>query len=187
MKNKACVVLVIDRPGIDQYETKYVERLNSVGIDCTFLALPSKQNVCDQLAKCGGIVICGGDTENYIAEIVHTPIGKGIQEQFIKGVPVAGFSAGAIIAMEKSYLSAKDTREQRPVVLEGLGLQAHTKIAVHFSEWQEEEHLRLLAKESNDDHYGIDEQSGMYMKNGRTESVDGKWVYVLNDDKFYKL
>jgi len=143
--------------------------------------------VCEQLAKCGGIVIGGGDTENYIAEIVHTPIGKVIQRQFKKGVPVAGFSAGAIIAMEKSYLSAKDNREQRPVVKEGLGLQAHTKIAVHFSEWQEEEHLRLLAKESNDDHYGIDEQSGMYVKNGKMESIDGKGVYLLKDDKFYKL
>ncbi|MFB4212882.1 hypothetical protein ACE1TH_13315 [Shouchella sp. JSM 1781072] len=45
MKNETRVVLVIDRPGIDQYKTNYVEALNSVGVDCTFLTLPSKKSV----------------------------------------------------------------------------------------------------------------------------------------------
>lgn len=112
MKNETCVVLVIDRPGINQYKMNYVEGLNSVGVECRFLTLPSLQNVCAQLAECGGIVIGGGDTENYIAEVVHTPIGKGIQEQFKKGIPVAGFSAGAIIAMEKRFINYKGERNE---------------------------------------------------------------------------
>ncbi|RQW22411.1 peptidase S51 dipeptidase E [Bacillus sp. C1-1] len=189
MRKKTCIILVIDRPGIEDYRKTYEGSLKSLGVRCLFRPLPavSEQEICNELNDCGGIVIGGGHTERYIDEVVEKTIGLTIREQFYKGIPVAGFSAGAIISMETSMISAKDHSSKRLRVRKGLGLQKHTQVAVHFSEWEEEEHLRRITKDDAIEGFGINEKSGIYFEDGIRDMTEGSGVYSIEAGVLRKL
>ncbi|MED4128058.1 Type 1 glutamine amidotransferase-like domain-containing protein [Shouchella miscanthi] len=189
MREKTCIIFVIDRPGINDYRKMYEGMLKSLGVHCLFRPLPavSEQGICDELKACGGIIIGGGNTEKYIDELVETTIGPTIRDQFHTGIPVAGFSAGAIMSMEKSMISAKDHPSKRLNVRKGLGLQQQTQVAVHFSEWKEEEHLRMITKDYGIEGFGINEKSGIYFKNGTKEMIEGSGVYKIHAGVLHKL
>lgn len=70
----------------------------------------------------------------------------------------------------------------------GLGIVKHTAVAVHFSEWNDEQHLLDLASTyKNKECYGIDEQTGLYLKNGKIEFYDGRGVYTVLHNQIVKL
>lgn len=184
-----CTFLVMNRPGWEEYRPIYAKKLEANGLICQFLPLGATaiEGVTDQLAQSGAIVIGGGNTERYIDEIVETAIGEKIKECFLKGVPVAGFSAGALLSMEDSLLSPKDNASSKLMKRRGLGLVKNTAFAVHFSEWNEEEHLRNLASNYSKKHnYGVDEQTGLYLMNGMPMKVEGRGVYTVIHNQIKK-
>ncbi|WP_449537660.1 Type 1 glutamine amidotransferase-like domain-containing protein [Ferdinandcohnia sp. Marseille-Q9671] len=177
------VVLFLERLGWQDYMAFYTEVLRDNDVsDFFFLSLssnPSKEQL-EQLERCTGIIIGGGETELYRDYIVDTQIGAIIQDKFSRGVPVAGFSAGALVSPEHCVISDKDNTKNQQLFLKGLGLIKDCVISAHFSTWDEEENLTYAVSKLNvSKGYGIEEDSGLYFKN--------MWLVESEGDEPYKV
>jgi cyanophycinase len=175
-KNQVAI-LFIERKGWQEYMPKYTSVLEQYGI-ANFLYLPlspiPSTAFLEQLSSCSGIVIGGGDTELYRNYIVETPIGKQVKKMYDEGIPVAGFSAGALICPKNCVIPPIDNTKNKQLFLEGLGLMKDCIISVHFTKWNEEENLKTaLTKTKVSVGYGIDDDSGLYFKNEILSSTDG--------------
>lgn len=184
-------IILVEREDWQSFMPNYTKQLIASGHDrFSYIPLPTiqeKQAVAE-IKKSGGIILCGGETDRYADYIVDTAIGAAIKAVYDQGVPVAGFSAGALISPQQTSISAKDNRENAFVERKGIGLLENIFLAVHFSEWDEESHLQqLAAKHPSSIHYGIDENTGVYFHNGRLATTEGRGVYQMVDGKCRKL
>jgi len=184
-------LLILERANWTEYMPKYTKVLKEYGItEFQYIPLPtvSVEEAIQLLLNSAGIIIGGGDTELYAEYIVETTISKILMEQYSAGVPIAGFSAGALISMERCIISAKDNEDGVFKYKAGLGLLKDTVIAVHFSEWMDESHLRTAVKMFQPCfNFGIDEGTGMYWCNNILIGTEGKGVYRLNNDHLEKI
>lgn len=178
-------LLYVPRPGSswEEYAPIYTDALTACGVTA-FFHLPLSDSPTDeqlaQLAASSGIIISGGETERYQQFIVGTPIGTIIQERFQHGVPVAGFSAGALLTPDECRIPAIDQRTGQTLVLKGLGLLADTVISVHYDTWQEETNLsEAFMTTKSTFGYGLPERSGVYLKNGRLMQQEGPEAVLL--------
>lgn len=174
-------ILFIERDGWEEYMPKYTRVLEKYGVkDFCYFPLshnPSMSSL-EELKSSTGIIICGGDTVHYHSYIVDTEIGKYIKEKYTKGIPVAGFSAGALISPQHCVIPPIDNVEKKHLFLKGLGLIKDCVISVHYSKWNEEENLKkALAVTKAIVGYGIDDGVGMYMKNGKLCEIEGEQVH----------
>ncbi|MGM7681306.1 Type 1 glutamine amidotransferase-like domain-containing protein [Cytobacillus sp. Hm23] len=189
--NAPVSILFIERDGWEQYMPKYTQSLEELGLDqFYFLPLPSTpiQKVVDCLKNSSGIIIGGGNTNLYADYIVETAISNTIKESYELGIPIAGFSAGALISPELCIISPKDNEHNEFQYRKGLGLISDVLLAVHFSQWNDEAHLRNAAnKFTNHINYGIDENTCVYLLNGYLESIEGNGVYSLENDFLQKI
>jgi len=65
-------------------------------------------------------------------------------------------------------------------VLAHILLVTNVQIAVHFSEWDDKDHLYEIAKRYPDkENYDIDENTELYLKNGQVERMEGKGVFRI--------
>jgi cyanophycinase len=129
-------ILFIERDGWKEYMKKYTCVLEANGLmDFVYLPLSSNpsNSTIEELRSCTGLIICGGETELYQCFVVNTPIGKHIKEMYVQGVPVAGFSAGALISPTICVIPPIDNSKNKHLFLEGLGLLKDCVISVHFS------------------------------------------------------
>jgi len=180
------VALLYDpRPGSnwDDYAPIYTDALTANGVTDFFhfplSASPTPEQL-EQLAGSAGIIISGGETERYQQFIVGTPIGSIIQERFQHGVPVAGFSAGALLTPNECRIPAIDQRDGNALVLNGLGLLTDAVVSVHYDTWQEETNLyEAFIKTESTFGYGLPERSGIYLKNSQLMQQEGPEVVVL--------
>ncbi|MGE6555407.1 Type 1 glutamine amidotransferase-like domain-containing protein [Exiguobacterium artemiae] len=177
-------LLYVPRPGSSwsDYAPIYTEMLTACGATAFFhlpLSASPTDDQLEQLSTCAGIIISGGETERYQQFIVQTPIGAIIQERFQHGVPVAGFSAGALLTPGKCRIPAIDQRAGKALVLEGLGLM-DAVISVHYDTWQEETNL-LQAFEATQSRfgYGLSEQTGIHLQDGQLIQQEGPEAVVL--------
>ncbi|RWZ58813.1 peptidase S51 dipeptidase E [Halobacillus fulvus] len=169
-------ILYIDREGSEEYLPKYIETLNIPNIQTYPLALKEayEEHEVEELKQCGGIIIGGGHTLSYHKFIVETEIADVIRELFSQGVPVAGFSAGALITPAHCVISPKDNEEGSQLLKEGLGLLSDAILSAHFLEWDEEEALRTaMHRTESFIGYGIAECSGIYLCNGKIRMSEG--------------
>ncbi|MFD1848463.1 Type 1 glutamine amidotransferase-like domain-containing protein [Oceanobacillus bengalensis] len=176
-------ILFLEREGWLAYMPKYTKELEKHGLkDFIYVALtpnPSK-DMLEQLSTCTGIIIGGGDTERYRDFIVNTIVGARIQEMYEQGVPVAGFSAGALISPVHCVIPPVDNTRGEHLFLHGLGLVLDCVISVHFSKWGEEENLRKAVLKTNVSiGYGIDDDAGVYFENGKLTETEGKKIYCF--------
>lgn len=182
-RNAPVAILVVERDGWEQYMPKYTKELKNSGLNSfIYLPLPSTpiEQVVNCLDSCSGIIIGGGETNLYADYIVDTAISNAIRERYKSGVPVAGFSAGALISPELCVISAKDNEQNELQFREGLGLISDVIIAVHYTQWNDEAHLReALSRFKSKVNYGIDEGACIYFLNGQLESIEGNGVYSL--------
>ena len=177
-------LLYVPRPGSSwsDYAPIYTEMLTACDATAFFhLPLSAKPTAdqLEQLSTCAGIIISGGETELYQQFIVQTPIGALIQDRFQHGVPVAGFSAGALLTPDECRIPAIDQRVGKALVLEGLGL-VDAVISVHYDTWQEETNL-LQAFEATQScfGYGLPEQAGIHLQDGQLIQQEGPEAVVL--------
>ncbi|WP_249872865.1 Type 1 glutamine amidotransferase-like domain-containing protein [Oceanobacillus saliphilus] len=174
-------ILFLERDGWEKYMPKYTSVLKDNGID-EFVYLPlspkPNYNTLKVLTSCTGIIIGGGETELYRSYIVDTRIGELIKELYQQGVPVAGFSAGALIIPANCVIPPIDNSQNKHLFLKGLGLIKDCVISVHYTKWEEEENLKAaLIKLNATIGYGIDDEAALYFVN---ESV-------LETGKFHKF
>ncbi|MBA2175084.1 Type 1 glutamine amidotransferase-like domain-containing protein [Halobacillus locisalis] len=176
MKNRTVAVLYIDRDGSEAYLPKYTNALTQTNL--SVVRLPLKKTYTDVernvLSECGGIIIGGGDTVAYHDFIVNTSLGAMIYERFQEGVPVAGFSAGALISPEHCVISPMDNVAQVQQFKKGLGLLKKAVISAHFLEWKEEQNLKKALVETGQPvGYGIAEGAGIYLRNNQFIASEG--------------
>ncbi|WP_243299453.1 Type 1 glutamine amidotransferase-like domain-containing protein [Bacillus litorisediminis] len=189
--SKPVSVLIVEREGWEQYMPKYTLALEKQGVtDFFFFPLPTSpiEEIMQCLNNSSGIIIGGGNTNLYADYIVETPISKQIKECYEKGIPVAGFSAGALISPEHCIISPKDNEQHKFQQRKGLGLVSEIVIAVHFSQWGDEEHLReAVSKFKNYKNFGIDERTGVYFLNGQPKEMEGEGVYSIKNGLLRRL
>ncbi|WP_112180449.1 Type 1 glutamine amidotransferase-like domain-containing protein [Paraliobacillus zengyii] len=170
-------VLFLERDGWENYIPKYTTVLEENGIDdFVYLPLNSKpeDNTLEVLSSCTGIIIGGGETELYRNYIVDNRIGKLIKELYQQGVPVAGFSAGALISPENCVIPPIDNSQNKHLFLKGLGLIKDCVISVHYTKWEEEENLKAaLIKLNATIGYGIDDDAALYFVNESVLETEG--------------
>lgn len=177
-------ILFLERPGWQEYMPRYTKVLEDQGVRNFYYFALSESPTQEQLAelgKCTGIIIGGGVTELYRSYIVDTPVANVIRKMFHEGVPVAGFSAGALVSCEHCVISPEDTAQEHQLYLQGLGLIKDCVISVHFSEWGEEKNLIEAISELNVPiGFGIDENSGIYFKNGQLVEHEGSEPHLYD-------
>lgn len=166
-----------DNKNGEAHKEKYTTSLKELGLrNFLFFSLkedPDQQTI-EEAKTCTGVIIGGGETENYQKLIVHTAYGPVIQNLYKAGRPVAGFSAGALITPETCVISPKDNSEGRQLYKKGLGLLPGKAISVHFDTWEEEFSLKIAMKKTGSTYgYGIDEATGIYFVNEEPQEKDG--------------
>ncbi|MUK90540.1 peptidase S51 dipeptidase E [Ornithinibacillus sp. L9] len=190
-KNPSVTILTVEREGWEDYIPNYTQLLKKEGIHRFHLCpLPSTPivEVMDHVRSSSGIIIGGGNTNRYADYIVDTPIAKVIVERHEQGIPVAGFSAGALISPNQCVISAKDNDSKVYQEREGLGLLSNVLIAVHFSQWHEEQHLRdAVQQHRRFRNYGIDEHTCAYFVNEELRGVEGEGVYTIQGQQLNRL
>ena len=190
-KSDPISILFVDREGWEDYMPKYTSALEEYNMN-DFHLLPLSTTPIEQVMNClkisSGIIIGGGDTNAYADYLVETPIAISIKDRFQEGAPVAGFSAGALISPNICVISPKDIPQNEFQYRKGLGLIEDHLFAVHFSEWNDEDHLRnAVNKIKAASNYGIDEKTGTYFLNGHLDSIEGNGVYSIKNDVLVKL
>ncbi|MCA1031174.1 Type 1 glutamine amidotransferase-like domain-containing protein [Bacillus timonensis] len=182
-KGKVAVLFVL-RDGWQAYMPKYTIILEQNEIS-NFVYIPlleqQEDSHLDELSSCTGIIICGGDTELYHRFIVGTDIGEQVRRMYERGVPIAGFSAGALISPENCVIPPVDNVEGKQLFLPGLGLIQDCVISVHYSKWSEEANLKAaISKIGVSKGYGIDDDEGLYFMNENLVDSEGGKYYVFN-------
>lgn len=184
-------ILVVERDGWERYMPRYTQALEDLGLnDFYFLPLPSTpiEKAIHCIKNSSGIIIGGGNTNLYADYIVETPISTAIKESYEAGIPIAGFSAGALISPELCIISPKDNEQHHFQHRKGLGFISNTLIAVHFTEWNDESHLRnAVSKFGSLVNYGIDEHTCVYLLNGELEATEGNGVYSIKNDVLTRI
>ncbi|SDJ16308.1 cyanophycinase [Salimicrobium halophilum] len=176
-------ILFLERDGWEDYMSKYASVLEDNGInEFVYLPLGSEPEgeTLYVLSSCTGIIIGGGKTELYRRYIVDTEIGERIKRLYHQGVPVAGFSAGALIIPENCVIPPIDNSQNKHLFLQGLGLIEDCVVSVHYTEWKEEENLKAALRKLNlAIGYGIDDEAALHFVNEVVSETDGEKVYRL--------
>ncbi|RLQ93324.1 Type 1 glutamine amidotransferase-like domain-containing protein [Falsibacillus albus] len=175
--NKPIAILFVDRPGWQAYMPKYTDALTKWGDSpFTFHPMTDDGNCGDfsDLQRAGGIVIGGGDTVKYHQHIIDTQIGTLIREKYSEGIPIAGFSAGALISPAHCIIPPIDNDWNEHLFLKGLGLVNHCVISVHYRKWDEEANLKAAIHQTKSPvGYGIDDEAGIYFHNEELAFTEG--------------
>lgn len=144
------------------------------------------------LRNATGIFIGGGHTPTYHRLFATEPIRTILRDKFYRGVPIAGISAGALIAMELCQLTPDETLQSEAQIAPGLNLASGFVIGVHYSERNAlPEILEVMAMTKTRLGYGIDEPAGLLCENGDVSQVLGKSVYQIEmsdfDNRSYQI
>ncbi len=130
--------------GGDQWQQcvpRYVEPLTRHGVSHWHVTVPDGSGALDatsterSLREATGILIGGGDTLRYQQLYTAEPAGGLIRERHEAGVPVAGMSAGALLALENCVIFPEGSAETGIRIEPGLGLLRGIVVGVHFTEW----------------------------------------------------
>ncbi|WP_051359451.1 Type 1 glutamine amidotransferase-like domain-containing protein [Paucisalibacillus globulus] len=101
---------------------------------------------------------------------------------------MAGFSAGALISPDICVISARDAGAERYNKRKGLGLLPDTLLAVHFTQWNEQEHLERITNDIPTAYnYGIDENTGLYFIHGDLVEIEGEGVYSMKKGSLMQI
>ncbi len=189
--NSPVSILFVEREGWEQYMTRYTQALVDLELsEFNYLPLPSTpiEKIDNCLQNSSGIIIGGGNTNLYADYIVEASISGTIRERYESGIPVAGFSAGALISPDLCVISPKDNEQNEFQCRKGLGLVSDILIAVHFTQWNDEIHLRNAVNKFNIRiNYGLDENTCIYLLNGNLESVEGTGIYSLENEVIRRI
>jgi cyanophycinase len=186
--------LVQTRAGWEKHKSEIITPWQDRGITQYEVIVPNEAGLINVeeaitiLKRATGVFIGGGHTPTYHQLFATEPIRAVIREQYAKGVPVAGISAGALIAMEKCQLTPDETGKERLQVVEGLNLANGFVIGVHFTEWDAFSDVLDTMKATHAQiGIGIDEPACVMCENGKIVKVLGKSVYRIEMTDFSKM
>ncbi len=127
-----------------------------------------------------GIFIGGGHTPTYHRLYTTEPVRSLIRERHRQGVPVAGMSAGALIALEHCALPADETGEATLRIVPGLNLVRDIIVGVHFSERNDLPNvIQAMAQTGTKTAWGLDDSACVVFEDGQFAGVLGRFVYQI--------
>jgi cyanophycinase len=133
-----------------------------------------------RLREATGIFIGGGHTPTYHRLYATEPIRGIIRESYHKGVPIAGVSAGALIAPEICVLPPDETDDGSLQIVAGLGLVSDLIVGVHFTESNAlPSVLEAMARTRTRTGWGIDEPACAVFEDGQFKGTLGRSVYEI--------
>lgn len=172
-------VLYIEREGAEAYLPKYWKGINNSSIYCMALKEKYGHDEIKTLKSCQGVIIGGGHTEAYRCYIVKTELGSILKELYDEGIPIAGFSAGALICPKICVISPNDNEKGSQLLQRGLGLVDDFIISAHYLEWNEEANLEKAIESTEASMgVGIAENAGIYLLNNKLTSTEG-YIHIL--------
>ncbi|MBN1661785.1 MAG: Type 1 glutamine amidotransferase-like domain-containing protein [Anaerolineae bacterium] len=134
------------------------------------------------LRRATGIMIGGGHTPTYHALYAAEPVRGAIRARYEAGVPVAGVSAGALIAVRDCVLDRDETGGEEARPAPGLGL-VDLVLQPHFTAGGRlPALLEAMACTRKDTGWGIDDAACMVFENERLARVLGERVYWVMVD-----
>jgi cyanophycinase len=174
-----------------KYVPQYVQSWERKGASQYDLIAPEEGGTLDVektsaiLREATGIFIGGGHTPTYHRLYATELIRSIIRERYQAGVPVAGVSAGALIALNVCQLTPDETSEDALRVVAGLGLIGDLVIGVHFTELNAlPEMLETMAQTQTRTGVGIDETACAVFEDDEFRGVLGRSIYEVEMTDF---
>jgi len=170
-----------------KYVSEYTQPWICRGAERFHVIMPDREGRLDlsvvnaQLREATGIFIGGGHTPTYHRLYATEPIRSILRERYEQGVPLAGCSAGALIAPDLCVIGAEEYEgEASLAILPGLGLLSGLILGVHFSERNTLPNmLEAMAKTKTQKGLGIDEPACVVFEGGRFKRILGKAVHEV--------
>jgi cyanophycinase len=158
------------RRGISRYDPIAPDENGTLDLD----------TVSAKLREATGIFIGGGHTPTYHRLYATEPIRSILRESYHRGVPIAGVSAGALIAPEICVLPPDETDDGSLQIVAGLGLVSDIIVGVHFTEWNTlPSVLEAMARTQTRTGWGIDEPACAVFEDGQFRRALGRSVYEI--------
>ena len=138
--NKARIALLMQGGDRSQkYLPSYIEPWERRGVSLIRPLLPENgileiEAAIETLHWASGIFIAGGHTPTYRQVYATPPLRPVLHERYQASIPIAGMSAGALIASSVCAIPPEDTGESAVLVTEELGLISDIVVGVHFTE-----------------------------------------------------
>ena len=172
--------------GWEEYLPEYTQPWLRRGVTRYHTIVPGKDGTLDlcaasaSLRDATGIFIGGGHTPTYHRLYTTEPIRTLIRSSYERGIPIAGVSAGALIAPEICAIPPEDTGDNSVRILSGLGLISDVIIGVHFTELNALPGvLEAMAKTQTPTGWGIDEAACALFEDGRFKRALGQPVHEI--------
>jgi cyanophycinase len=172
--------------GWEKYVPEYTQPWIRRGVSRYYPIVPDENGALDldavsaRLREATGIFIGGGHTPTYHRLYGTEPIRSIIRESYQKGVPIAGVSAGALIAPTICVLTPDETGDASLKTVAGLGLVSDLIVGVHFTACNAlPSVLEAMAKTRTKTGWGIDEPACAVFEDGRFKGTLGQSVYEI--------
>lgn len=96
-------------------------------------------------------------------------------------MPVAGFSAGALVSPKRCLIPEIDQRDNQRLRLPGLALLKDAVVCVHYETWGEAAHLtQSFVEEGTTRAFGLADASGIYLEDQHLIETEGTDPVVLS-------
>jgi cyanophycinase len=190
-RDATIALLLAGGPGWEDYVPRYTQLWARLGVTRYQVIVPGEhgaldlETALDALDESTGILIGGGDAPTYQRLYATDPVRSTIHRRYRKGVPVAGLSAGALIAPKACAIAPQDRGKGGLHILPGLGLVTDLVVGVHYSEWNVLPHMvEAMVETQTANGLGIDENAGAVLLNGKLERVLGQSVFKIRVTDF---
>jgi cyanophycinase len=179
-------VLLQGGAGWEKHRSEYVEPWIQRGVSRYDPIAPDERGVLDVeaasalLCAATGIFIGGGHTPTYHRLYATEPMRSVIRERYRDGVPIAGVSAGALIALGKCVLTTDETGDHSLKVVAGLDLVRDIIVGVHFTERNDLSNvLEAMAQTRTKIAWGLDDPACAVFENAQFKGALGQSVYEI--------
>lgn len=180
------VLLMQGSYGWEKYLPEYTQPWIRRGASRYYPIAPGENGILDshavsaKLREATGIFISGGHTPTYHRLYATESICSLLRKSYHRDVPIAGVSAGALIAPEICVLPPEETDDGSLQIMAGLGLVSELIVGVHFTEWNTlPSVLEAMARTETRTGWGIDESACAVFEDGRFKGALGRCVYEI--------
>jgi cyanophycinase len=170
----------------EKYVPDYVQPWTRRGVSRYSLIVPDENGTLDwsavfsRIQAATGVFIGGGHTPTYHRLYATEPIRTLLRECYNRGVPIAGCSAGALIAAEICPFFHDETDDGSLKIQVGLGLVSDLVVGVHFTERNAlPDMLAAMAQTQTKTGWGIDEPACAMFENGQFKQALGQTVHEI--------
>jgi cyanophycinase len=191
-ENAVIALLLSGKPGWEDHVLVYSAPWIQRNIARFNVVVPDKQQkhldipaTLTLLREATGIFIGGGETPIYRQLYATDPVRNMIIERYRQGVPIAGISAGTLIAPQICPIPPEDTGEPAVRLETGIGLLDNLIVGVHFSEWNALPHVLDAMRQTRTERgLGIDEGACVMLENEQIHHVLGESAYEITMTDF---